>query len=98
VCCKRAYLRGAFLAAGSVSDPGKSYHFEIVSMEKSYADYLRSLMAGFDLDAKVAVRKRSYIVYLKDGTGIVDMLNVIRKISLLQIVEFNLFMLCQLKK
>ena len=75
-CCKRAYLRGAFLAAGSVSDPSKSYHFEIVCADKSYAEYLKRLITSFGLDAKVAPRKKSYIVYLKDGTGIVDMLNV----------------------
>lgn len=76
VCCKRAYLRGAFLASGSVSDPSKSYHFEIVCGTEEQAQYLQYLMNGFGTEAKIVRRKKSYVVYLKDGTGIVDMLNV----------------------
>lgn len=76
VCCKRAYLRGAFLAAGSISDPSKSYHFEIVCNTEEMADYLQGLMIGFDMEAKIVRRKKNYVVYLKDGAGIVDMLNV----------------------
>ncbi len=76
VCCKRAYLRGAFLAAGSMSDPSKSYHFEIVCNLGEQAEYLRELMIGFDLDGKVVQRKKHYVVYLKEGSQIVDILNV----------------------
>ena len=76
VCCKRAYLRGAFLATGSMSDPSKSYHFEIVCDLEEQAEYLRELMLGFDLDGKVVQRKKHYIVYLKEGSQIVDILNV----------------------
>lgn len=76
VCCKRAYLRGAFLASGSVSDPSKSYHFEIVCGNEEMAKYLQHLMIGFDMEARIVRRKKNYVVYLKDGTGIVDMLNV----------------------
>lgn len=76
VCCKRAYLRGAFLASGSVSDPKKSYHLEIVCGTEEMAQYLQHLMTGFQMEPKIVKRKKSYVVYLKDGTGIVDMLNV----------------------
>ena len=76
VCCKRAYIRGAFIAAGSMSDPSKSYHFEIVCNTEKMADYLQGLMIGFDMEAKIVRRKKNYVVYLKDGAGIVDMLNV----------------------
>lgn len=76
VCCKRAYLRGAFLASGSVSNPRKSYHFEIVCGTEEMAQYLQHLMTGFQMEAKIVRRKKSYVVYLKDGAGIVDMLNV----------------------
>lgn len=76
VCCKRAYIRGAFLAAGSMSDPNKSYHFEIVCSCPEQAAYLKELMNSFELDAKVVKRKKSYIVYLKEGSQIVDILNV----------------------
>lgn len=76
VCCKRAFLRGAFLASGSVSDPRKSYHFEIVCEDDKTARYIQYLMSGFQLDAKIVQRKKNYVVYLKEGEQIVDMLNV----------------------
>ncbi|MCI9217175.1 DNA-binding protein WhiA [Lachnospiraceae bacterium 42-17] len=76
MCCKRAYIRGAFLAAGSMSDPGKSYHFEIVCADKEQAEYLKGMMNSFQLDAKIVQRKKTYVVYLKEGSQIVDILNV----------------------
>lgn len=76
VCCKRAYIRGAFLAAGSMSDPNKSYHFEIVCSLKEQAEHLRNMIISFGLDAKIVVRKNNYIVYLKEGDQIVDILNI----------------------
>lgn len=76
VCCKRAYIRGAFIAAGSMSDPGKSYHFEIVCDTRGEADYLKDIVNSFDMDAKIVARKKTYVVYLKEGSQIVDILNV----------------------
>ena len=76
VCCKRAFLRGAFLASGSMSDPGKSYHFEIVCNTLERAQYLCGLMQDFELDARIVRRKKNIIVYLKEGDRIVDVLNV----------------------
>ena len=75
-CCKRAYIRGAYLAAGSVSDPKKSYHFEIVCGREEEAKYLQNMINTFGLDAKIVIRKHNYIVYLKEGAQIVDVLNV----------------------
>ncbi|MBP3470297.1 MAG: DNA-binding protein WhiA [Lachnospiraceae bacterium] len=76
VCCKRAYIRGAFIASGSMSDPSKSYHFEIVCTESRQAEYLRDMINSFEMDAKIVGRKKSYVVYLKEGSQIVDILNV----------------------
>ena len=76
VCCKRAYLRGAFLSSGSMSDPGKSYHFEIVCNTLEKAQYLQQLMQDFGLEARIVRRKKNIIVYLKEGDRIVDALNV----------------------
>ena len=56
-CCKKAYIRGAFLASGSVSDPQKSYHFEIVCGTREQAMQLCTLMQEFMPDAKVVPRK-----------------------------------------
>lgn len=76
VCCKRAFIRGAFLASGSMSDPNKSYHFEIVCRTMEQAEQLQQLMNGFETEAKIVERKGHYVVYLKEGSQIVDMLNV----------------------
>ena len=73
---KRAFIRGAFLAAGSVSDPSKSYHFEIVCKTPAMAEKLRDMIGTFGIPAKTVSRKAKYIVYVKDSEGIVDMLNV----------------------
>lgn len=75
-CCKRAFIRGAFLAAGSMSDPNKSYHFEIVCKTSEQAVQLKELMNAFETDAKIVERKGHHVVYLKEGAQIVDMLNV----------------------
>ena len=76
VCCKRAYIRGAFIASGSMSDPSKSYHFEIVCSTEEQAEYLKDMINTFDMDAKIVNRKKAYVVYLKEGSQIVDILNV----------------------
>ena len=75
-CCKKAFLRGIFLATGSVSDPSKAYHFEIVVRNKDMAASVQEVMQSFLLDAKVVKRKKYYIVYLKEGAMIVDMLKI----------------------
>jgi DNA-binding protein WhiA len=75
-CCKRAFIRGAFLAAGSMSDPQKSYHFEIVCQEERKANQLQSVIRSFEIDAKIVQRKKSYVVYVKEGAQIVDMLAI----------------------
>ena len=75
-CCKRAFIRGAFLASGSMSDPNKAYHFEIVCRTPEQAARLQELMREFETEPKVVERKNYYVVYLKEGAQIVDMLNV----------------------
>ena len=75
-CCRRAFIRGALLAAGSISNPNKSYHFEIVCHSEEQAKQLQNLMESFEADAKIVLRKNHYVVYIKDGSQIVDMLNV----------------------
>ena len=75
-CCKRAFLRGVFMAAGSISNPQKSYHFEIVCKSSCQAEQIQEILKGFDTDAKIVERKSHYVVYLKEGSNIVDCLNV----------------------
>jgi len=75
-CCRRAYIRGAFLAAGSISDPGKSYHFEIVCDTEEKARQLQDMICSFEIGAKITSRKNKYVVYVKEGSQIVDLLGV----------------------
>jgi len=75
-CCKRAFIRGAFLASGSISDPNKFYHMEIVCDTPSQACQVRDVMNTFDAQAKVIQRKKYYVAYVKEGTQISDLLNV----------------------
>ena len=84
-CCRRAFLRGAFLAGGSVSDPEKSYHFEIVCPSPVSAQQICRVIREFDLDARFFMRKKRCVVYVKEGTQIVDLLNVMgADVSLMQ--------------
>ncbi|MBO4981280.1 MAG: DNA-binding protein WhiA [Lachnospiraceae bacterium] len=75
-CCQRAFLRGAFLSIGSMSDPQKSYHLEFVCTDEDKARQLQSVIQGFGIDAKIVLRKKYYVVYLKEGESIVDLLNI----------------------
>ncbi len=75
-CCKRAFIRGAFLASGSINDPKKSYHFEIACATMEKARQLQDIIGTFGLDARIVVRKKYFVVYLKEGSQIVDILNV----------------------
>ena len=75
-CCKRAFIRGAFLAAGSISTPEKSYHFEIVCTTMDKAVQMCKIIKFFDIEAKIVERKKHFVVYIKEGESIVDMLNI----------------------
>lgn len=75
-CCRRAYLRGAFLAAGSISDPEKSYHLEIDAATEIQAQKIQEVINGFELEAKIVSRKKMFVVYLKEGAQIVELLGL----------------------
>jgi cell division protein WhiA len=75
-CCKRAFIRGAFLASGSLSDPAKTYHFEIVTTARPKAKQLQDIINFFEIDAKIVIRKKYFVVYVKEGSQIVDLLNI----------------------
>lgn len=75
-CCRRAFIRGAFLASGSISDPEKFYHFEIVCATMAKAEQLKNIILTFSIDAKIVARKKYFVVYIKEGSQIVDILNV----------------------
>lgn len=77
-CCKRAYLRGAFLAGGSVNNPEtSSYHLEISNMYEEHNNALCELMNSFGLRARTLERKKGFIVYIKEAEKITEFLNII---------------------
>ena len=75
-CCVRSYLRGAFLAAGTVSDPAKSYHFEITCPHEEEAVYLMSLLARCGVESREMERKGQPVIYIKEGGQIRDLLTM----------------------
>lgn len=75
-CCKRAYLRGVFMAAGSITNPEKAYHLEIAVLSESFCLQLQQIVASFQIEAKIVDRKKYHVLYVKEGSMIVDTLNV----------------------
>lgn len=76
-CCRRAYIRGAFLGGGSISNPEKTYHLEFVTNYEEHGNDLSDIINSFGLGSKIVIRKENYVVYIKEGEQIVDVLNII---------------------
>jgi DNA-binding protein WhiA len=76
-CCKRSYVRGAFLGGGSISNPEKTYHLEFVTNNEEHSKNLSQIINSFNLNSKIVMRKDNYVVYIKEGEQIVDILNII---------------------
>lgn len=76
-CCRTAFMRGAFLGGGSMSDPKKNYHLEFVTKTAPLADRLYELLQDSSLPAKITVRKNSFVVYIKDSEAIAQFLGLI---------------------
>jgi len=77
VCAMRAYLRGAFLACGSLNEPEKTYHLEIVGTNYNYCVQLKAILAKFGINAGYIQRKEHHVIYIKEGEKISDFLNVV---------------------
>ncbi|MDD2233659.1 MAG: DNA-binding protein WhiA [Desulfitobacteriaceae bacterium] len=76
-CDQKAYLRGAFLASGSINNPEGTYHLEIITSDSQHAADLCRLLNKFSLRAKVSQRKNCYVVYIKESEHIVLFLALI---------------------
>ncbi len=76
-CCRRAYLRGAFLGGGSVNRPAGEYHLELVTGNSEFAGTLLRMMKYFKLPARITDRKNDNIIYIKDGEAVSAFLNII---------------------
>jgi len=86
-CCKRAFIRGAFIACGSISTPEKFYHFELSCDLESKANLLKEILKTFSIESKIIKRKKYFVLYIKDGNQIVDILNVIGAHNALMVLE-----------
>lgn len=86
-CCRRAYLRGVFLGAGTITDPEKAYHLEIVCNSEALSSDVKKLINSFGLHSKSVVRKNSHVVYLKEAEQIIDFLNILGAHS--QLLDFE---------
>lgn len=73
-CCRAAFLRGCFLACGSLSDPKKTYHLEFVLQNYELAEGICRLMEILGLKCRVSARKQAFVVYCKEGESIADFL------------------------
>ena len=80
-CCKAAYIRGAFLGGGSVSDPDSRYHLEFDARYEAYANQLLNILSELGISSKVTYRKGRYIVYIKGYEQIAGVLGIIGDIS-----------------
>ena len=76
-CCRGAYVRGAFLGGGSVSDPKVRYHMEFDAKHETYAVQLTEILSEMGINSKITERKRHYIVYIKEYESIADILGTI---------------------
>lgn len=75
-CCKRAYLRGAFVCCGSISNPAKQYHLEFAASDYDFIHTVQGVIYDFGIEAKIIKRKNQFVLYIKEGEQIVDMLNI----------------------
>ncbi len=75
-CCKRAFLRGAFVTSGSATDPYKGYHYEIVAGNNERADVIEDILRAFDIEPRHTIRKNNIIVYVKEGAQVSDLLGI----------------------
>ncbi len=66
-CCEGAFLRGLFLGCGSMSDPGKGYHLELVLEDEQLARSAVALLAGAEINARIVVRSGKQVIYIKEA-------------------------------
>ena len=76
-CCRAAFLRGAFLAGGSVTDPRKGYHLELATSHHSVSREVLALMRELDQEPKSAQRKGNAVIYFKQSEKIEDFLTCV---------------------
>lgn len=85
---KKAYLRGVFLATGSINDPKKSrYHMELTFDDLSYTNFINNLLLSYNLNSKIIRRDSRYTIYIKESEKIADFLRIINAVNALLYYE-----------
>lgn len=91
-CCKIAFVRGAFLGGGSITNPEKRYHMEFVCSQKEFGLGLLNIIKELGVSAKMIPRNKSFVIYLKEGDAIVTLLTMIgAHASILNIENIRIF-------
>ena len=75
-CCRIAFVRGAFLGGGSVTNPERRYHMEFVCSQKDFAEELLNIMNQLGVTGKMIPRNQNFVVYLKESDAIVTLLTM----------------------
>lgn len=87
-CCRQQFVRGAFLAGGSVTDPDKRYHLELLTPHLKVSDETFSLLLELDFSPKQGMRSGSSVLYFKQSDMIVDFLTTIgAPVNAMKIIE-----------
>ncbi len=86
-CCRRAYLRGAFLCAGTVSDPAKAYQLEYTLKSRALAEEILGMLKEEGVSAGLTGRNNRYVVYLRGGEEIVKLLGMMEAGRALLVME-----------
>ena len=73
-CCRKSFVKGAFLMCGAVSNPDKEYHIEIAAPTEEFAQFVIEMLNYFEISAKMTCRKAKYVVYLKRAEEISSVL------------------------
>ena len=76
-CCKKAFVRAAFMMCGAVSHPEKGYHIEFAAPTEALADFIAAELTEFDIEARQVARKSRQVVYLKRAEQISDLLSLL---------------------
>ncbi len=82
-CCKKAFVRGAFLAGGSLIHPDKNYHLEFVTSHYGLSEAFSTLLKSLSLNPKTVVRKSNYVLYFKNSEEIADVLTIVGAVNAL---------------
>lgn len=75
-CCKKTFLKSAFMVSGGLANPEIEYHIEIAAPSEEFADYVIKILNYYEISAKKACRKSRFVVYLKKSDDVSDMLTL----------------------